>query len=878
MRTLDFRLGIETKDAEKKVEKFNQELEETQQLTELELTLRNADAVSSVKELNEAMEQLQNQALKFDKGSDEFIKAATKAGELKKRMDDVNRSIDTVASGGQLGQITTSFEGLRQSALSFDIDGLKTNFNLLKTQISGAAVSMLGLKAATDITTISMNALKVAFAATGIGLVVIAVVSLISAFDDLSEAGGAIGASMQFIGNVMTAVREAALELLDSLGLIDNEARKLNEEQEEYLRDLEDEFAANADAYDELTRKKTQAEIDYLKAVEEINNRRDISEKRKNDLIELYNRKRIRAIENAETEAEKQRLEADEKRRLSEKQAAIEAEERQIAFVKRERELAKKQLETKIDDVRKEAQEEIKQVYLLEAEKTITEQQQIDKSAKIRMKAQGDELKLLYAERKRFRAAGIKEEEDDFRELQKRILDLEVAYVGTRAAQTRKKIVEEERKTLAARAREIAKYRLIEANQELTDVDETFKAELDIFNKYQMARQAIFEDYKKGRIINEDALQQYQIIAYETFLEKLSLASEFRSVEEARNEKRLAELRLFNIEEEKSAYFEAQDEKLKQLRAALASGAITNQEYYDEEKRIYDETATERIRLEEEVVDAKISLAEAERNRIKIETDYQIAEAQRAQEAKIEAFNKFAGQVQNMTGFISDQISAISNIQRAYHEQRLFEIEEEYTAEYNSLQAQKEAGLITEQQLSTGLAKIEEDRRKAKYKADKKAFEQEKAIRITQAIMSTIQASLAAYSSGAAIPIIGTVMGPVFAAIAAAFGAAQVGMIAAEKFPSYQSAAAPSTPSAGSLGGGAGAGAAASAPVVPPAFYTNSGAVEGTNAMINPGGIYQAPGAGNQQVWVLESDITGSQNQVQVTEDRSYFDAGAYGG
>jgi hypothetical protein len=123
-----------------------------------------------------------------------------------------------------------------------------------------------------------------------------------------------------------------------------------------------------------------------------------------------------------------------------------------------------------------------------------------------------------------------------------------------------------------------------------------------------------------------------------------------------------------------------------------------------------------------------------------------------------------------------------------------------------------------------------------------------------------------------------------FAGIAAAFSAAQVALIASEKFPSYGAYSGGagtqlgsiSTPSTSSSTTGGSSGAAG--PQVPASFFTNSGAIVGGEAMLNPGGIYQPPGSNSTQVWVLESDITGSQNQVQVTEDRSYFDAGAFGG
>jgi hypothetical protein len=51
--------------------------------------------------------------------------------------------------------------------------------------------------------------------------------------------------------------------------------------------------------------------------------------------------------------------------------------------------------------------------------------------------------------------------------------------------------------------------------------------------------------------------------------------------------------------------------------------------------------------------------------------------------------------------------------------------------------------------------------------------------------MQGINATLAAYTSGASIPLVGTVTGPLFAALAAAFSAVQIGMIASKQPPRF---------------------------------------------------------------------------------------------
>jgi hypothetical protein len=912
MKVLEFKTKIDTSEADKKVDDLNKKLEQTGELTELDLVIKNANAVKSVKELNEAMEQLQNQALKFEQGSDEFIKAATKAGELKKRIDDINKSIDVVAQGGQLGSITNSFDRLKQSAMTFDIEGLRTNFGLLRTQIAGAATAALGLGQGFNVATIAARGLAVALAATGITLVIAAVAILISEFDNLASSGGLIGAVFTSIGDAVSFLRDNILELLDSLGLIDLEAKKAADAQAEYLRDLEDSFKANSDAYDELTKKKKEADLEYLKIVEETNKRTDIGERRKNELIILYNNKRIRAIKKAEEDEAKRLENVAKEQKAKDKQLAAEKEARELGFIK-------VAAEKRLDAIKKASLEEIVATYEAYNEGRILEQQVVDKNIDIRLDATEKSIKSQQKLIKDLREQGYKEESDEVRKSEADLLQLRLDLVGQFAAIRTKKEAE-----LAQEAQEFIKFETmkreaINSFEYLNFIsDVRLSEEAALYDEFNIKLFKLNEARNAGLITGEvqhselvlrlyDEYQRKRIQVQETYAYEEALIDQRRAqdnIKRLEDERRnleastQAQLKVLNkrYDEEAAAAKQVMDGKLEALYFLGQNERISEEEYITRKKAIEDEYLnavkstfeqiqkaqkvyqTEALKSDKELIDAKIELQNAEKQVIIEAADLEISEAQRVTDERIRQFNEVANVIQNIGGFISQSVNQISDIMSGVHEKRLFEIEEEYTAQYNSLQAQLKAGLITEQQLSVGLAKIEEKRRRAKYNADKKAFEQEKAIRITQAVMSTIQASLAAYSSGAAIPVIGTVMGPVFAAIAAAFGAVQVGMIASEKFPSYQQSSA-TVPNISSGGGGGGAGlGAASSTAVPPSFFANAGAVQGTDAMLNPGGIYQVGGAGGMgQVWVLESDITGLQSQVAVTEDRSYFDSGSFG-
>jgi len=133
--------------------------------------------------------------------------------------------------------------------------------------------------------------------------------------------------------------------------------------------------------------------------------------------------------------------------------------------------------------------------------------------------------------------------------------------------------------------------------------------------------------------------------------------------------------------------------------------------------------------------------------------------------------------------FVGASIGQINTIVQDATEERIENINREEEERIASLERQKEAGLITEQQLASGITQIEAEAQKKRRQEQKKAFQVEKGIRIVQAVAQTAAAALNAFSSASAIPIIGPGLAPIFAGVAAAFGAAQIALIASQKFP-----------------------------------------------------------------------------------------------
>lgn len=203
---------------------------------------------------------------------------------------------------------------------------------------------------------------------------------------------------------------------------------------------------------------------------------------------------------------------------------------------------------------------------------------------------------------------------------------------------------------------------------------------------------------------------------------------------------------------------------------------------------------------------------------------------------------------------------------------RRTELEQQQTDLEENLDQQVEAGVITQEQadtqkqtsaetLQTALTDLEIKRVEAETNLKRKSFQQEKSIRIAQAIAQGAQAALAGYASGLAIPVIGPAVGTAYALAAAGITAFQVGVINKQQFPE---------PGTTSSGGGGGSSAAIPTPSIPLAAQGGSNfqddvfntgvSQESTLSRVRPPII---------RAYVTESDITSTQNRIDRIQNQS---------
>jgi len=214
--------------------------------------------------------------------------------------------------------------------------------------------------------------------------------------------------------------------------------------------------------------------------------------------------------------------------------------------------------------------------------------------------------------------------------------------------------------------------------------------------------------------------------------------------------------------------------------------------------------------------------------------------------------------------FIFDQFSALNDAFSALEDARLQNMQTRTNDELSALDAKHKSELENTNLTAEQKTAIDQKYAEAKYQIElknfnaseaikKRQFERDKILRIGQAAIDTASAIVKGIAQFGPPP---SPAGIAAIASAALIGATQIAAIAATK---YQSGTAPSFDSGGGVSAGAGA-----------------SELGGQNANTNTQqtqltGMAEQQGSGFNQVYVLESDITGTQNNVALQNKLSVW-------
>ena len=397
-KTVDINLVIKTAGSEKTIEEANQNLKDLQTTAEklggsfdnafsqslnsaIQKTTDNIDKLSNAaKEAGDdikagfdkgknATENLENVGVKtlgklrkeltqliaaqsdLDKGSEKFkqltieiqnTQSAIKRAEA--AFGDAGDTIKTL-SGSRVERLKASFGLLREGLVNLDFDKFK-----------------LGVKGTTD----AFGSLKTAIAASGIGLLVLAVTQIIANFDKLKGSGGALGATLTAIGKIIGGVVQGLKDFSDFIGLTDTKSQEAAEAQEKFgaaIREtntalgaarrkelvltgqLTEEAAARANAKEKFITDFLKVQEEARKAIREAGSAAEIKaiekdrdgklkllqQEYKNELIEISNQEKKKKDDALKAEQDKQKAISDKASQENKARADKEAEQRKTA-------------------------------------------------------------------------------------------------------------------------------------------------------------------------------------------------------------------------------------------------------------------------------------------------------------------------------------------------------------------------------------------------------------------------------------------------------------------------------------------------------------------------------------------------------------------
>ena len=342
------------------------------------------------KELKEANLELIAAQKNFGEYSAEAINAAKKVAQLKDSIQEAKETADLFDPGkkfqaltGALNAAAGGFAAVQgaQALLGAESEDLQKTL----AKVQGALALSQGLSAITDSAkdfqrlgavikgpvVAAFTTLKGALAATGIGLLVVAIGALIGNFEKVKAAVLNFIPGIAKVGEVIGSVINSITDFIGVTSKAERATEKMNKAIDKNLTEINRLLETNGDLYDEITRKQIEASANYQKKIKEINEDVTLSEKQKQELIVEYANRANRDIEAAikeknkreadEAKAASDRAKAEAQKRENERKAA---EEKRLAALEKERQETKARIERDLNEARQaiSAQEEANKI------------------------------------------------------------------------------------------------------------------------------------------------------------------------------------------------------------------------------------------------------------------------------------------------------------------------------------------------------------------------------------------------------------------------------------------------------------------------------------------------------------------------------------
>jgi hypothetical protein len=211
------------------------------------------ESVSSIKkQLRDATNDLVVMADKFGQNSQEAVTAAKRVAELRDRIGDAKSMADAFNPDAKFRAVSQSVQGIAgafaavQGAMaSFGVESEDLQKSLLKVQGALALSEGLntfldtGIQGFKNLKTVAVdafNGIKAAIGSTGIGLLVVALGTIVAYWEDIKRAVSGVSEEQEKLASSTTKLAEAEKEKLDALSSQDNILKLQGKSEEDILK------------------------------------------------------------------------------------------------------------------------------------------------------------------------------------------------------------------------------------------------------------------------------------------------------------------------------------------------------------------------------------------------------------------------------------------------------------------------------------------------------------------------------------------------------------------------------------------------------------------------------------------------------------------
>lgn len=350
-QNVEIKATVSVDDSE--VKQYNETLKKTEQQTE--------KAFNPKKALKEANLELQKAQSQFGDYSKEALAAAKRVAQLRDSIQEANETAALFDPGkkfaaysGALNALASGYGAVQGAIGLLGVESEETQKQLLKVQSalalseglssildSGKDFQRLAATIKNQVVT-AFSTLKGAIAATGIGLLTVALGLLIANWEKVKKA---VLDAVPGLGKAADAIGKIINRITDFIGVTSEASRqtaKLIKDNEKAIKDTERFLDLNADKYDQYTQRKIKANLEFKKKQNEFLNDEKLSESQRNEFIRQARDKANREILRSETERNEAAIEAqkaaEEKRKALAEKAEREAKERRDKAEKEEKE------------------------------------------------------------------------------------------------------------------------------------------------------------------------------------------------------------------------------------------------------------------------------------------------------------------------------------------------------------------------------------------------------------------------------------------------------------------------------------------------------------------------------------------------------------